>query len=116
MTTPAVWITPPTTKMQEARSIVPRRPRGSEKDARNAPQKQPAVKSATTVPDLASADFCRNNALKESDATTSAITPLQKLALPERWEPLRSHTDHIRTRKILKLQSNLEEIDKFQAS
>jgi len=66
---------PPTTKMQHAAKIVPRRPNGSEKDARKAPQKHPAVKSATTVPERASLLVWRKSCLKESEATTSAITP-----------------------------------------
>lgn len=50
-------MTPPTTNMQQAIRMVPRRPKGSEKEAQNAPQKQPAVNKATTVPDLASPLF-----------------------------------------------------------
>jgi hypothetical protein len=78
MTTPAVWMTPPTKKMQQASNIVFRLPKGSEYDAKNAPQKQPAVNNATTVPERESAFLWRNLALKESEATTSAITPLDE--------------------------------------
>lgn len=66
---------PPTTNMQHAINMVPRRPKGSEKEAKKAPQKHPAVNRATTVPDLASPLFWRKRCLKESEATTSAITP-----------------------------------------
>lgn len=68
-------------KMQQASKMVFRRPRKSEYDARNAPQKQPAVNSATTVPERESASFWRKLALKESEATTSAITPLSSISI-----------------------------------
>jgi hypothetical protein len=57
-------------------SIVPRRPRRSEYEAIKAPQKHPAVNRATTVPDRESELVCRKLCLNESEATTSAITPL----------------------------------------
>jgi hypothetical protein len=66
---------PPTIKMQHAIMIVPRRPSGSVKLAKNAPTKQPPVNKATTVPERVSASFCKKRVLKESDAMTSAITP-----------------------------------------
>ncbi|KAI7456612.1 hypothetical protein KC368_g18 [Hortaea werneckii] len=63
MTTPAVCMIPPTTKIQQAVRIAPRRPRGSEKEARKAPQKQPAVNNATTVPERESPLVCRKRLL-----------------------------------------------------
>lgn len=66
---------PPTTKIQQAVRIAPRRPRGSEKEARKAPQKQPAVNNATTVPERESPLVCRKRFVKSSEITTSAITP-----------------------------------------
>jgi hypothetical protein len=63
-------------KMQHATRMVPRRPRRSEYEARKAPQKHPAVNRATTVPERESELDWRKLCLKESEATTSAMTPL----------------------------------------
>jgi hypothetical protein len=116
MTTPAVWMTPPTRKMQQASNMVFRLPRGSEYDARNAPQKQPAVNNATTVPERGSAFFRRKLALKESEATTSAITPLDKFQHSNGDKSRSALTDHIRREMSRWLQSNQSGIGRYLTS
>lgn len=107
MATPAVWMIPPTMKTQHASNMVLRRPKGSVYDARNAPQKQPAVKSATTVPERESPFFWRKLALNESEATTSAMTPLRKCQTEHNVARRCLLTDRIQKETTQWLQSSL---------
>ncbi|KAI7223993.1 hypothetical protein KC333_g26 [Hortaea werneckii] len=83
MTTPAVCMIPPTTKIQQAVRIAPRRPRGSEKEARKAPQKHPAVNRATTVPERESPLVCRKRCdiYRQQSCSKSAILDLESFKI-----------------------------------
>jgi hypothetical protein len=105
-------------KMQHATRMVPRRPRRSEYEARKAPQKHPAVNKATTVPDRESELDWRKVCLKESDATTSAITPLHDVSEHQPGEKafILALTDHNQRGRIQWLQSSQSGIGRLLTS